>query len=127
MITITRDLPIATLSALTQELMAITENIVYGVSKDQDSIIVHYTNKITPELENVIIQAVLKWDSTTRTADEIQLENLLTKVKTLQADVGDSKAAISAAADLAALKTQLVTLADQVQTLTKYVKRLGGL
>lgn len=107
--------------------MAITENIVYGVSKDRDSIIVHYTNKITPELENVIIQAVLKWDSTTRTADEIQLENLLTKVKTLQADVGDSKAAISAAADLAALKTQLVTLADQVQTLTKYVKRLGGL
>lgn len=127
MITIDRKLPATTLAALLEELKMLTEGVVIGLGTDSSGTSIYTSDKATPELENTIIQAVTKWDSTQTTLEEKQLETLLGKVRTLQADVGDSKTAISAAADLAALKTQLVTLADQVQTLTKYVKRLGGL
>lgn len=127
MITIARNLPFTTMAALTDALKAATGGVVYGVSGVPDGTIVYVTDAITLELENTIIQMVLTWDATQRTAEEKQLETLLGKVKTLQQDVKTTETAIAAAADLAALKTQLATLADQVGTLTRYVKRLGGL
>ena len=127
MITLDRKLPMQTLAALTQELISVTSGAVMGVSSGPNGTVVHVDANATPEIENTIIQTVLTWDATKRTQEETQLENLLSKVKTLQQDVKTTETAIAAAADLAALKTQLVTLADQVQTLTRYVKRLGGL
>lgn len=127
MIEIKRVLPFTTMAALSDELKTLTGGVAYGISGTPDGTIVFTTDNITPEIENTIIQTVLTWDATKRTTEESQLETLLGKVKTLQADLGTTKTSISAAADLAALKTQLVTLADQVQTLTRYVKRLGGL
>lgn len=127
MIKVDRNLPFTTMSALSDELKTLTGGVAYGVGGGPDGTIVYVTDAITPEIENTIIQTVLKWDATQRTQEEKQLETLLGKVKTLQQDVKTTETAIAAAADLAALKTQLVTLADQVQTLTRYVKRLGGL
>lgn len=127
MITIERNLPFTTMSALSDNLKTLTGGVAYGVGSNELGTVVYVTDKITPEIENTIIQTVLTWDATQRTAEETVLETLLGKVKTLQADVGTTKTSINTAADLAALKAAVVTLADQVQTLTRYVKRLGGL
>lgn len=128
MITVPRVIPGAAMPALEIALKTASGGAVFGLSGKSDGTTgytVIHADGLAPEIENELLQIALTWDTSQRTAEQTHAENLLKKIRTLANDVGTTQTAITAAADLAALRAALLTLAQQVETLAKYVKRIG--